>query len=136
MTGPFKNDRPLSKTIYEIAFRGSAPCSFLDGGEATSIKLKQVVSIIVGAGGGSALKSGSWRGRFADTGGQGNELHQIQSNVLVPTGAERKIGEFIHSVRGLPFKKDFTAATLVGFRTVMIADEAGMAGSEGASFAC
>jgi hypothetical protein len=96
----------------------------LNDGEATGIELKQVISRILSARYGSALETSSWGCRLANACGERDEFHEIQGNVLIPSGAEGNICEFIHRQKASRKRKMPQWRACGGFQKVMIAEEA------------
>src|ERR1035441_4920000 len=62
--------------------------------QAASVEFQQLSSVVFGLGGGAgALEADSSPSGLAVTGGHGDEFHEVERDVFVATGAERKTSD-------------------------------------------
>jgi hypothetical protein len=59
----------------------------LDGLQAATIKVKQLIHMLLGLGRGGAAEAGRGRGRPAHASRDGNKLEQIKRDIFIAAGA-------------------------------------------------
>ena len=69
----------------------------MNGGQALAIELEQMVGVVFGLGStASALEADAGGTGAAIAGGHGDELHEVERNVLIAAGTGRWGGCFVH----------------------------------------